>query len=132
MKKEQKDTLTLALPQIAPIWLKKMPTLDKIIGQIDAAAKQSADLIAFGEAAVPGYPLWVEVTGGAAFNDDRQKEIHAHYQDQAVCIEDADLDEVCAALKKNRMACYLGIIENPRDRGSSRPDRQDPDGADRR
>jgi len=119
MTKPHKDKIKLALPQIAPIWLNKTGTLEKIVGQIDLAAKEGTDLIAFGEAAVPGYPLWVEVTGGAKFNDERQKALHAYYQDQAVCIEDGDLDGICQVLKKHKMACYLGTIENPRDRGQS-------------
>jgi len=69
------DILTLALPQLAPIWL-----------------------------------------GGANFNNDRQKAIFAHYSDQAITIEDGHLDAVCAALKSANMACYLGLIERPRNR----------------
>lgn len=113
------DMLKLALPQIAPIWMDKQATLEKINTQIELAAAQDANLIAFGEAVVPGYPFWVEVTDGAKFDDARQKEIHALYQQQAVCMEDGDLDELCSLLKKHQMACYLGAIESPRDRGQS-------------
>jgi len=119
MEKKTDDILVLALPQIAPVWLNKRATLKKVITYIEKAALQKADLIAFGEALVPGYPFWVEVTDGAKFNDARQKEIHAYYQAQAVCIEDGDLENLCGVLKKHNMACYLGIIERPRDRGQS-------------
>lgn len=119
MVDQQKERLKVALPQIAPIWLDKGATLDKVKGQIEKAANEDAQLIAFGEALVPGYPFWVEVTNGATFNDARQKELHAFYQSQSVCVEDGDLDSVCALLKKHSMACYLGIIEAPRDRGQS-------------
>ena len=119
MNPQNNEKLRVALPQIAPIWLDKRATLDKVVDQVEKAAKEAAELIAFGEALVPGYPFWVDVTDGARFNDARQKEIHAHYQDQAVCIEDGDLEQLCTALKKHEMACYLGIIEAPRDRGQS-------------
>jgi len=119
MKTANSEILKVALPQIAPIWLNKNATLDKVIDQVEKSAKEGAQLIAFGEALVPGYPFWVDATGGASFDDARQKEIHAHYQSQSVCIEDGDLDKVCAVLKKHEMACYLGIIEAPRDRGQS-------------
>ena len=119
MTKASSDKLTVALPQIAPVWLDKKATLEKVKNQIEKAATADAQLIAFGEALIPGYPFWVEVTGGATFNDERQKEIHAHYQSQSVCIEDGHLDDLCALLKKKKMACYLGIIEAPRDRGQS-------------
>ena len=119
MNTQNNEKLKVALPQIAPIWLDKRATLDKVVDQVEKAAKEGAELIAFGEALVPGYPFWVDATDGARFNDARQKEIHAHYQDQAVCIEDGDLEKLCTALNKHELACYLGIIEAPRDRGQS-------------
>lgn len=110
------DLLKVALPQIAPVWLDRSATLAKVIRQVELAAKEKAELIVFGEGLVPGYPFWPDLTGGAKFNDDMQKELFAHYSDQAVTIEDGHLDELCAALKKANMACYLGIIERPRQR----------------
>ncbi|MCW9017398.1 MAG: carbon-nitrogen hydrolase family protein, partial [Kangiellaceae bacterium] len=73
-------------------------------------------LIVFGEALVPGYPFWLELTGAAKFNDDRQKSIQSEYSAQAVQIERGDLDIVCTCAKKNNLAVYLGIIERPKDR----------------
>jgi len=108
--------LTLALPQLAPIWLSKIDGLAQVIGTIKDAAQEKADLIVFSESFVPGYPFWLDGTGGAQFDNERQKAIFAHYSDQAVTIEDGDLDGVCAALKIANMACYLGIIERPRQR----------------
>ncbi|NNE58825.1 MAG: carbon-nitrogen hydrolase family protein [Hellea sp.] len=109
-------SLKIALPQIAPVWLARDATLNKIIGLIQTAAEEQADLIVFGEGVVPGYPFWPELTGGAIFNDDKQKHLFAHYSDQSVTIEDGHLNTVCAALRRAKMACYLGIIERPRQR----------------
>ena len=110
------DLLTLALPQLAPMWLSREAGVTQVIETIETAAKQSADLIAFSESFVPGYPFWLDGTGGANFNNDRQKTIFAHYSDQAITIEDGHLDAVCAALKSANMACYLGLIKRPRNR----------------
>jgi nitrilase len=88
----------------------------KIMDTIHSVAKESADLIVFGEGALPGYPFWLDGTGGANFNSPMQKEIFAFYSDQAVTIEDGHLDEMCAALKTANMSAYVGIIERPRDR----------------
>ena len=57
--------LKIALPQIAPVWLDRARTLDKVILQIETAEKEKADLIVFGEGLVPGYPFWLDLTGGA-------------------------------------------------------------------
>jgi nitrilase len=108
--------LKLALPQLAPVWLNRDAGLNLVIETINEAGKAKANLIAFSEAFVPGYPFWLSGTGGAEFNSETQKEIFAHYSDQAVTIERGDLDSVCSALKQFRMAAYLGIIERAADR----------------
>ena len=108
--------LKLALPQLSPAWLSREAGLTKVLGTIASAKAEGAGLIVFSEGFVPGYPFWVSGTGGAKFNDEKQKEIFAHYSDQAITIEKGHLDKVCAALKAAKMACYLGIIERAGDR----------------
>ncbi len=108
--------LKVAVPQIAPIWLDRDATLAKVISTIETAAESQAELIVFGEGLVPGYPFWPDLTGGAKFNNKKQKELFAYYAHQSVTIEDGHLDGVCQTLKKAKMACYLGIIERPRQR----------------
>lgn len=110
------NLLKLALPQIAPVWMNRSTGAEKIVSYINKAAQESADLIVFGEGALPGYPFWLDGTGGANFNSPMQKELFAFYSDQAVTIEDGHLDEICAALKSATMSAYIGIIERPRDR----------------
>lgn len=109
-------SLKIALPQLSPAWLNRAQGLAKVIETIETAAAQSAQLIVFAEGFVPGYPFWVEATGGAAFDDIRQKDLFAYYSDQAVTIEAGHLDGVCAALKAASMAAYVGIIERASDR----------------
>ena len=110
-------TLKIAMAQIAPVWLDKSATLLKIEEQIKAAAKDHCELIVFGEALLPGYPFWLALTGGAEWNTNLNKELHAHYVRNAVCIEKGELDSVCQLAKDNEMAIYLGIMERPLDRG---------------
>ena len=72
------DTLTIGLAQIAPVWLNRAGTMSKIREQVQAANEAGCQLVAFGEALLPGYPFWIERTNGAVFNSPMQKEIHAH------------------------------------------------------
>ncbi|AXT62512.1 carbon-nitrogen hydrolase family protein [Aquimarina sp. AD10] len=109
--------LTVALAQISPVWLNKTGTLQKIEETIHEAASKKAELIVFGESLLPGYPFWVELTNGAKFNSTVQKEIHAHYAQNAVSIENGDLDTICKLAATYKMAMYIGIIERPIDRG---------------
>lgn len=108
--------LIVALPQLAPLWMDRDASLAKVISTIENAAKEGASLIVFSEGFVPGYPFWVDITGGASFNNDVQKELFSLYSDQAVTPEKGHLVGVCAALKAANMACYLGVIERAADR----------------
>jgi nitrilase len=115
--KSKATKLKVALAQIAPIWLNKRATIDKILDTIAQAAKQDAELVVFGESFLPGYPFWLERTEGATFNSEIQKVIHAKYLNEAVCIEDGDLNPICALAKSCNIAVVLGIDEHPADRG---------------
>jgi len=111
------DSLTVGLAQIAPVWLDRAGTMEKILGQVRAAHEAGCHLVAFGEGLLPGYPFWIERTNGALFNSPLQKEMHAHYMDQAVQIEAGHLDVLCVAAKELGITVVLGCIERPMDRG---------------
>lgn len=113
-----KEQLKVGLCQIAPIWLNKDRTLQKIMDYLQIAAKENCDLAVFGECILPGYPFWLELTGGAAFNSEIQKEIYAHYFREAVEIEKGDLRKICDFASVHSMAIYLGCLERAADRGN--------------
>jgi len=111
------SSITVGLAQIAPVWLQRDATLEKLVAWIADAAAKNCDLVAFGEALVPGYPFWVARTEGAKFESGLQKELFAHYVRQGVCIEDGDLDRVCSAARDQKIAVYLGVMERASNRG---------------
>ncbi|WP_293911018.1 carbon-nitrogen hydrolase family protein [Deinococcus sp.] len=111
------DALKVGLVQMAPVWLDREATLRKVEGYVTQAAAEGCQLVTFGEALVPGYPFWVELTDGARFNSPAQKEMYAHYLEQGVVIERGDLAGVCALAAEHRVAVYLGVMERAPDRG---------------
>ena len=111
------STLKIAMAQIAPAWLDKSATLNKIENSIKEAAKDNCELVVFGEALLPGYPFWLALTGGAEWDKTVNKELHAHYVRNSICIEKGELESVCQLAKDNEIAIYLGIMERPTDRG---------------
>lgn len=119
MTENTNNGLRIAAAQIAPLWLNRAATLERVIEQIDAAGQADVQLVAFGECLVPGYPFWVDRTDGARFESPLQAELYAHYVDQAVVIESGHLDAVCQAAQRNQTAVVLGILERPSDRGES-------------
>lgn len=113
-----KNDLKVALAQIAPVWLNKPKTIEKIENTILEAASNKSDLIVFGESLLPGYPFWISLTDGAKFDSKTQKELHAHYLQNAIQIEKGDLNSICALAKKHAISVYLGIAGRAKDRGS--------------
>jgi nitrilase len=111
------DTLVVGLAQIAPIWLNRELTLEKIVEYAQQAGEAGCNLVVFGEGLLPGYPFWIERTNGAEFNSALQKEFHAHYLQNAVQVEAGHLDDLYRIAQEHHMAVILGCIERPEDRG---------------
>ena len=112
-----KNFLKVGLAQLSPVWLQKEATLERIKEAIIQSAKEEAELLVFGEGFLPGYPFWLAYTDGAAWDLPVNKELHAHYAQNAICIEKGELDPIRTLAKEHSMAIYLGIIERPLDRG---------------
>ena len=112
------SSLTVALAQISPVWLTRDATLEKMVRYVNDAARQNCQLVVFGEALLPGYPWWLEHTGGATFNSDLQKSLYAHYASQSVIIEEGHLQPLCDAARKGNIAIYAGVMERAANRGA--------------
>ena len=110
-------TITVALGQIAPVWLNRDATIEKVLVAIEEATAKGAQLIAFGETLLPGYPHWLATTDGARFESDRQKDFHAHYLSEAVTIETGHLDPIAAAARRGSIEVVVGCYERPLERG---------------
>lgn len=111
------NILKVALAQIAPVWLNKEGTISKIEAAIQEAIQEKAELIVFGEALLPGYPFWLSLIDGAAWDTKINKELHAHYVRNSIQIEAGELDSICALAKEYKIAIYLGITERAKNRG---------------
>ena len=112
-----KDSVKVGCVQMAPVWFDRGKTLEKVAAHLLEAAQAQCDLVVFGEALVPGYPFWIELTNGARFNDAAQKRMFAAYLEQGVVIERGDLNQICALAAQHRIAVYLGVMERAPDRG---------------
>ena len=110
------EKLKVSLAQISPVWLDRGATLSKVEDYVRQAAAVDSQLVAFGEALVPGYPFWPELTNGAQFDSELQKDLFAHYSSQAVDIDAGDLRTLCELAGRHSIAVYLGCIERPADR----------------
>lgn len=103
--------MRVALCQLAPVLLDRAATSAKIADAIAEAGRGGASLAAFGETLLPGYPAWIARTDGARFDAADQKELHAHYLDQAVDVRAGQLDVVRDAARRAGVTVCLGIAE---------------------
>ena len=113
----ESNVIKVGLAQISPVWLNREATIEKVNQWIIRAADAGCKLVVFGETLVPGYPFWLSSTDGARFESAVQKDIHAMYLDQAVCIEQGHLDSVARLAKNEQIEVMLGCYERPADRG---------------
>ena len=116
-KTQRSDALPVALAQIAPVLLDRDATLSKVVARTEEAAADGARLVCFGEALVPGYPVWLDRADGARFDSSLQKRLHARYLEQAVDIEAGHLDRVRTVAEQRDVHVVLGVAERARDRG---------------
>lgn len=97
--------------QAAPVFLNRQATLEKMLDAIAEAARNGASLCAFPEVYLCGYPAWVGLTGGARFNDDRQKEAYAMLLDQAVSLDGREIAALERAASQYGIFVYAGVSE---------------------
>jgi nitrilase len=114
---DEKVVLRVAIAQIAPILLDRDATIAKVVERVREAASGGCRLVIFGEALVPGYPVWIERIDGAQFNAEQNKRMYAAYTRAAIQPEAGDLDPIRDAAREGSIAVVLGTIERAADRG---------------
>lgn len=102
---------TVAAAQIAPVFLDAKATTEKAVAYLHEAARSGAQLVAFGETFLPGYPFWLSSTGGAAFNDARQKAAYAQYLAAAISAEGPELTEIATVARELGVFVVMGFAE---------------------
>lgn len=104
--------------QAAPVYLDPGATAEKAVKLLGEAAAGGAELCVFPETFLSGYPVWPSITGGAMFNDHRQKEAYAAYLAGSVRVEDEEFQSIVAEAAKLGIFTYLGFIERSDSGGS--------------
>ena len=110
--------MRIAGVQAAPSYLDRKGTIEKVLGSMAEAASGDAELVAFPETFVPGYPAWVDITDGAAWDDADQKAAYSFYLDQSVEVDGDEFGEVVTAARDLSLFAYVGVAERSRSGGS--------------
>jgi predicted amidohydrolase len=106
----------VAAVQAAPVFLDRDATVEKAVGLIGEAAGGGAELVAFPETWIPGYPAWI--FGAAGWDDAAQKRVFGRLSSNSVEVPSPAVDALCRAAKKAGVVVAMGMTE--RDARASR------------
>ncbi len=104
----------LAAIQAAPVFFDKAASTQKACSLIEDAGRLGADIAAFGETWLPGYPFFIE-----APLSDLWWEAAALYLDNAITVPGPETDQLCAAARKAGIDVVIGVAELDPATGSS-------------
>lgn len=110
--------MRVAAVQAAPVFLDLDATVNKVLDLMKEAAGGGAELCAFPETFLSGYPVWINSTDAARFNDPLQKEAYAAYVEGSLATDGPELEAICAVASDLGMFTYLGFIERSTSGGS--------------
>lgn len=103
--------MRVAAVQAAPVFLDRKATIEKVLDRLAEAARHGADLVAFPETFIPGYPAWVDITDAAAWDSAEQKAAYAAYLEAAVTVDGPEFAPVIEAARDHGVFVYVGVAE---------------------
>ncbi|KAL6855631.1 carbon-nitrogen hydrolase [Trichoderma novae-zelandiae] len=95
----------VAVTQAEPVWLNLQATIDKTCKLITQAASHDAELIAFPETWIPGYPCWI-------WARPVDMELSLTYIKNSLRMGSPEMEQVQACAREHRIAVSLGFSEN--------------------
>ena len=98
--------ITVAAAHLAPVYLDAGATVDKTCAWIKKAADSGAQLVAFPESYIPGFPLW-QALRAPIYNHDLFK----RFQAASLRVPGPEILKICAAAREAGIVVSLGISE---------------------
>lgn len=99
-------TPRIAAVHAAPVFLDKDATLEKVARLSSEAASQGADLVAFGEAFLAGYPIWNGVIPPIETHDYHESLVRSSIE-----VPGRDCDALAAIARDNKISLSIGVNE---------------------
>ena len=106
------NKITVAIIQASPVHSNLEASLTRAVALIEEAAKTGAQLVAFGETWLPGYPAWFDYCPEAAlWNSEKTKEVYARLRQNSVVVPSRATEILAEAARANKVSIVIGINE---------------------
>jgi nitrilase len=107
------NSIKVALIQHAPVFLNIEESLEKACALVEQAADQGANVIAFPETWLPGYPVWLDCSPKAALWDyPPAKALYRRLVENSVTIPGKHLEKLLAIARKTGTYIIMGTHEH--------------------
>ena len=102
----------VAIAQFAPVYLDKAASVLRAIQIIQDAKKRGAELVAFGETWLPGYPAWLDVCPNVAlWEHPATKQVFARLRQNSVTVPGPEIAALCEAAGDLKIDIVMGVNE---------------------
>jgi nitrilase len=109
--------ITVAAAQLGGPWLKPTARMARVVEAAQVAAHAGAELVAYPETYLSGYPFWPSRTQGALFDHPDQKSCYAYYLDAAIEVGGREHRELEAVAADLGITLIVGVTERGRGAG---------------
>lgn len=99
-------TVRVAAVQAAPVFLDTQATIDKLDSLVATAAAEGAQIIAFGESFVSGFPIWTSVLPPIDQHDFQVRMV-----DSAIEVPGPEADQLASIARHHGVTLSVGINE---------------------
>jgi predicted amidohydrolase len=107
-------SLTAAVAQASPVHGDLGESLEKALKLIGAAARKGAEIVAFGESWLSGYPAWLDHAPGMGLWDHKPtKRAYAQMLSSALPVPGRECAAIATAAKENEITVIMGATERP-------------------
>jgi predicted amidohydrolase len=104
--------LKVGIIQASPIFSDLEASLAKAVSYVGQAANVGAQLVAFGETWLPGYPAWLDHCPDAAlWNHAPTKEVFAQLRRNSVVVPGRETETLAQAARDHKVSIVIGINE---------------------
>lgn len=106
------DPVPVAIIQHPPVFLDLAASLERAGAQVEAAARNGARLVAFGETWLPGYPAWLDHCGDAGLWDHPPtKAVFARLRQNSMLVPGPETRRLGELAEACRLTLVIGVNE---------------------